>query len=572
MTSYGVTSRRALERALLLLLLPVAIASAQTTRPHATAAQALQPRPITGPRVGTSRIPQTSLVAGLVTNDMATGGLTATGLVQALVGTGVSVSNISYNGAPIAAGTFSGGTGIVGFAQGIVLSSGDIASVVGPQNLSASTSTDNLLPGDASLDALVGGATQDATVLEFDFTCPTTSVVSFQYVFASEEFDEWVNTQYNDVFAFFLNGQNIALIPNTTTPVAINNVNCDNPYAPPGGTNCALYETNDCESLGFGFPCSLRATEMDGQTHVFSAVGTLHAGANHIKLAIADRGDGVYDSNVFIRGESFTCGTPTPGFDPPSPCGQTITVNPDVALGFTMNALATNGLPGQTVTLTATGSAAALNGGTFTPALPVGPAASVETEYHWKPGSADVGTHLLHFVSTDQIGQVASCDVTIEVSDTGENFCEGGSGGVSCPCNNNADDGHGCKNSLFDSGALLTATGTASVASDTTRLTSEFLTGSTCVFFQGSASIAPVIVDDGIGCIGGTVVRLGTKAIASNSSAFPAPGDLSISVRGAVPPAGATRYYQCFYRNAAATFCPPATSNRTNGVRIDWIP
>ena len=90
------------------------------------------------------------------------------------------------------------------------------------------------------------------------------------------------------------------------------------------------------------------------------------------------------------------------------------------------------------------------------------------------------------------------------------------------------------------------------------------------MFFQGSASIAPVIVDDGIGCIGGTVVRLGTKAIASNSSAFPAPGDLSISVRGAVPPAGATRYYQCFYRNAAASFCPPATSNRTNALIFDW--
>ncbi|MBK7878306.1 MAG: choice-of-anchor L domain-containing protein [Planctomycetes bacterium] len=537
-----------------------------------SAAQSVSPAPPSTPRIGTPRVAQTSLVAGLVTNDLSTGGLTPNGLVQALVGTGVSVSNITYHGAPIAAGTFTGGTGIVGFAQGIVLSSGDIASVVGPQNTSPSTSTDNLLLGDPDLDALVTGATQDASVLEFDFSCPTASVISFQYVFASEEFDEWVNSSYNDVFAFFLNGQNIALIPNTTTPVAINNVNCGNPYAPPGGANCALYETNDCESLGFGFPCSLRATEMDGQTHVFSAVGTLQPGTNHIKLAIADRGDGVYDSNVFIRGQSFTCGTPTPGFDPPSPCGETISVNPEVALTFTMNAIATNGLPGQAVTLTATGSAAALNGGTFFPALPVGPAATVETEYDWKPGSGDVGTHVLHFVSTDQIGQTASCDVTIVVSDTGTNFCEGGSGGVPCPCNNNADDGHGCKNSLFDTGALLTATGMASVAADSVLLTAEHMTGGTCVFFQGTAAIPPVIVDDGIGCVGGTVVRLGTKAIASNASAFPAAGDPAISVRGAVPVAGATRYYQAFYRNAAATFCPPSTSNRTNGVEIGWSP
>ena len=45
-----------------------------------------------------------------------------------------------------------------------------------------------------------------------------------------------------------------------------------------------------------------------------------------------------------------------------------------------------------------------------------------------------------------------------------------------------------------------------------------------------------------------------------------------VSVRGAVPQVGGKRYYQCFYRNAASAFCPPATSNRTNGVAIPWAP
>ncbi len=524
------------------------------------------------PRGGTNWVPQTALVPGLVTQDLATGGQTPASLVQALVGVGVTVTNIQYNGAPIAAGTFTGGTGIIGFAQGIVLSSGDVGSVAGPSNVLGSTSTDNLFPGDVDLDALVTGATQDATVLEFDFSCPTTSVFSFQYVFASEEYDEWVNTQYNDVFAFFLNGQNIALIPGTSTPVAINNVNCDNPYNPPAGQNCALYTTNDCDSMGFGYPCTHIATEMDGLTSVFSAVGTLNPGPNHIKLAIADRGDGVYDSNVFIRGESFVCSNPGPAFDPPSPCGQTFTVNPGAAVNFEVHTLATNGLPGEAVTLSVSGSAAAINGGTFNPPLPAGPAPSVHTEYHWTPGPADVGSHDLQFDSTDQIGQSSTCDVTIEVVDSGVNFCAGDGSSIACPCHNNGADGHGCVNSLYDSGALLTATGTVRVSNDTARLTAERMTGAVAVFFQGATTTPPTIIDDGLGCVGGPIVRLGTKISVGGSASFPAAGDPLISVRGGIPPSGGTYAYQCFYRNAVAAFCPPATSNRSNGVLITWAP
>jgi len=367
------------------------------------------------PPGGSMRLPQMQKAAGLVTQDMATGGQTPASLVTALVGSGVSITNIHFDGEPIAAGTFSGGIGIIGFAQGIVLGSGDIASVVGPQNLLPYTSTDNLRPGDADLDALVGGLTQDACALEFDFECPSTTVISFQYVFASEEYDEWVDTQYNDVFAFFLNGENIALIPGTTTPVAINNVNCGNPYVPGGGLNCALYTTNDCDSMGLGYPCTARATEMDGLTSVFSATGTLHPGPNHIKLVVADRGDGVYDTNVFIRGQSFTCANPGPAFDPPSPCGQILHATAGTPFHFEVDALATNGLPGEAVILGVTGDPAPLAGGVFVPPMPVGPAPEVTAEFEWTPGAADVGTHHLQFTATDQIQQLTTCDVTIEV-------------------------------------------------------------------------------------------------------------------------------------------------------------
>ena len=235
--------------------------------------------------------------------------LTATDLVDALIGGGPnapSISNVTFSGANIAAGTFSGGMETIGFDNGIILSSGNIASVIGP-NISDATTTNNGLPGDSDLDGLIPGyTTHDATVLEFDFECEQLQVISFEYVFASEEYNEYVNSPYNDVFGFFVNGVNIALIPSTTTSVAINNVNCGNPYNPPsGGSYCELFRNNDLSDGGGSID-----TEMDGLTVTFYATTNVNPGINHIKLAIADAGDWILDSDVFIKGESFVCAPP----------------------------------------------------------------------------------------------------------------------------------------------------------------------------------------------------------------------------------------------------------------------
>jgi hypothetical protein len=65
------------------------------------------------------------------------------------------------------------------------------------------------------------------------------------------------------------------------------------------------------------------------------------------------------------------------------------------------------------------------------------------------------------------------------------------------------------------------------------------------------------------------VIRLGTKTSVGGTSAYPGPGDSSVSVRSLSPPGGGTRYYQAWYRNAA-TFCTPSTFNLSNGLRVDW--
>lgn len=158
----------------------------------------LEPRPDIGPGESNWTPPLESpssklLSTGLSTTDLST--QTPDDLVAALIGTGPDapvISNVTFSGAKIAAGTFSGGTGIIGFESGIILSSGNIASVTGP-NTADNTTTNNGLGGDAELDALIPGfQTRDATVLEFDFTCEEIQVISFQYVFTSEEYNEYV--------------------------------------------------------------------------------------------------------------------------------------------------------------------------------------------------------------------------------------------------------------------------------------------------------------------------------------------------------------------------------------------
>jgi hypothetical protein len=241
---------------------------------------------------------------GLATVDLNT--LTAEQLVESLIGTGTNapvISNVVFTGDRRAAGTFTGGTGIIGFESGIILSSGNIASVVGPNKLSGTTTSFGGA-GDADLNSLVAG-TRDASVLEFDFTCESIQVISFQYVFTSEEYNEFVNRAFNDVFGFFLNGVNIALLPGTNTPVAINNVNCGNPYNPAGGVNCDLFINNAVGTR----PVEIN-TEMDGLTVVLTATAEVAPGTNKIKLAIADVSDGILDSKVLIKAESFVCAPP----------------------------------------------------------------------------------------------------------------------------------------------------------------------------------------------------------------------------------------------------------------------
>ncbi|HET7620699.1 MAG TPA: choice-of-anchor L domain-containing protein [Gemmatimonadaceae bacterium] len=229
-------------------------------------------------------------------------GVTPLYLARVLAGSGIDISNVTYSGAPAAAGMFSGGTEIIGFESGIVLGTGRIASVKGPNKVVDAT-TENGTPGDSLLDLLAGSGnpTMDAAVLSFDFV-PHGSTITLEYVFASEEYNEYVNTGYNDVFAFYVNGENCAVVGRSALPVSINSINNGNPFGIPPVSHPELYRNNDIDSNGG----ATIATEMDGLTAVLTCTARVRPGVkNHMRLAIADAGDAAYDSNVFLRAGSL---------------------------------------------------------------------------------------------------------------------------------------------------------------------------------------------------------------------------------------------------------------------------
>lgn len=224
--------------------------------------------------------------------------LTPSDMAQVLVGTGLTISNITYTGADVAAGHFSGGDGIIGFDSGVILTSGSVHNIVGPNQADA-ISQNNTEPGDADLTALSGFDTFDATVLEFDFV-PDSNTVFFRFVFASDEYNEWVNSQYNDVFAFYVNGQNCATVEGS--PVAVNTINYGNPHGTTPNSHPELYVNNDLSDGGGAID-----TEMDGLTTVLTCSSAVNPDqVNHMKLAIADASDGIYDSAVFLEAKSLT--------------------------------------------------------------------------------------------------------------------------------------------------------------------------------------------------------------------------------------------------------------------------
>lgn len=250
-----------------------------------------------------------------------TSGITADQAVQYLLGPNVQYSNASFIGNAIQLGQLSGGGGTSNFqiSDGIVLCSDDAVTLQAgstPGNVTPDISTEpDLLAVANSVPGLIGqsfsvSGVHNVAILEFDFIA-TGNELSFNYIFGSNEYLTYVNTQYNDVFAFFLSGPgivgtyaspaafpggavNIASVPssNPTLPITISSVN--------NVLNSQYYVDNQTQVdiASNGYTTTFQATHdlMCGQTY-------------HIKLAIADGTDQILQSFVCLEAGSFSVGT-----------------------------------------------------------------------------------------------------------------------------------------------------------------------------------------------------------------------------------------------------------------------
>lgn len=223
-------------------------------------------------------------------------------------------STANINGSQV--GTFANTNPNFPYNAGIVLTTGNINVAPGPNsggsessNMGVNTAT----PRDADLQALIPGYNLNGTsVLEFNFKSTLGNTFSFHYIFGSEEYPEYVCSQFNDVFGFFLTGpdyftgqnttKNIAIIPGSTLPVTINALN--------NGNIGSQGSQNNCTSLNYSqFYVSNSyngAVEYDGNTVDLIAESMVQQCAEYkIKLSIANVQDGAYDSGVFLKKGSF---------------------------------------------------------------------------------------------------------------------------------------------------------------------------------------------------------------------------------------------------------------------------
>ncbi|TXB64043.1 hypothetical protein FRY74_12385, partial [Vicingus serpentipes] len=225
--------------------------------------------------------------------------VTAADLITAISGPGVIISNPTLTCPTGAYATFTGGAGSLGLSEGILLTTGDATMATGPNIGSGTGACPGTSASDPDLTAIEPQANQDVCMLEFD-VIPQCDILTLDYVFASEEYPEFVGGSYNDAFGFFLTGpnpgggnynsENVALIPGTTTPVSIDNVN--------NGSNAGYYVDNTGGTN----------TEYDGLTTAITAtMPVVQCQTYHMKLIIADAGDCNYDSGVFLDFEGLVC-------------------------------------------------------------------------------------------------------------------------------------------------------------------------------------------------------------------------------------------------------------------------
>ena len=280
--------------------------------------------------------------------------------VQQWAGSNVSFSNVVFSGVdPSQVASFSGATvPNIGIPDGVMLATGDAM-------IAADTTTNftngNALGGggDADLSGACNQQTRDLAAIEFDFWTPADSV-EFKFLFASEEYNYWVNSK-NDVCGARLYNAgggyaNIIYLPGTSTPVCVNSVN--NGSVP----NIGDPSTGPCTNCQYFFDNTYGSTfKYNGYTSVFTIrMPVTPCDTFHFWIGVADAQDYIYDSAILLPSGSFK-GTGTPSITAVGYPAGTDTVN--ICAGSPVQLSATtsasynwsNGMTSQLITVNTPG-------------------------------------------------------------------------------------------------------------------------------------------------------------------------------------------------------------------------
>ncbi len=200
--------------------------------------------------------------------------------------------------------------------KGLVLSSGSVENIPAPASDFSAAFYGGINQTDDDLNYLStingnGSQSQDACIVELDVLAASEEL-TFEYVFGSEEYPEYVNTTFNDIFAFLVSGPEIAGDPNIDnqlnvatledgTFIQINSVNHNQ--------NWQFYRNNEqSQSIVYD---GLTSDSLGIKKSLTARVPTIPCETYKLKFAIADRGDSSFDSGVFIS--KINSGTPEVG-------------------------------------------------------------------------------------------------------------------------------------------------------------------------------------------------------------------------------------------------------------------
>ena len=239
-----------------------------------------------------------------------------TAITETLFGGCITPANVTYTGKPLSIGTFESDIFDNGFNSGLIISTGNAHDAMGPNNLTEFGSG-FFIAGDENLSQLAGAATTyDASIIEFDFTAETDTMIAAEFVFGSDDYPEYTNSETRDVFGIFIGPAdllspaiNIARVPGSSLPVSvatINSVQRTELFVDNGNGNSSGQYGQAIQFDGFTKPIRIGYAVVAGQTY-------------HVKIAIADVGNAFINSGLFLKTGSFH------GQMPASTCSSAVT-------------------------------------------------------------------------------------------------------------------------------------------------------------------------------------------------------------------------------------------------------